>query len=70
MTCPHLRYRSNDGEHDFDHERPYCTVVERFVSPMRADVCNDRYDFSHRTHCDVYQAVAERTVDAASRSLD
>jgi hypothetical protein len=21
---------------------------------MRADVCNDRYEFEHRNHCEIY----------------
>jgi hypothetical protein len=50
-----------DGERDaaggrrFDGERAYCTVVDEFVQPMRADVCNDRYDLSHATHCEYYR---------------
>ncbi|WP_254839548.1 hypothetical protein [Natronomonas marina] len=65
MACPYLRYRASDEEHEFDHERPYCAAMGRFVSPMRADVCNDRHDFSHETHCDVYRRAEERTAEAA-----
>jgi hypothetical protein len=39
----------------FDVERAFCTVVEEFVQPMRADVCNDRYDLSHASHCEYYR---------------
>jgi hypothetical protein len=60
MACPYLRYQSSDGEHEFDHERPYCAVEEEFVSPMRADICNDRHDFDHEGDCDVYQRAVER----------
>ncbi|WP_311170775.1 hypothetical protein [Halobellus ordinarius] len=70
MTCSYLCYRSSDGKHDFDHERPYCTATGSFVSPMRADICNDRHEFSHTTHCEIYQRVAERTADAAVGTLD
>lgn len=55
MVCPHLDYRDADGEHSFDHERPFCEIQEAFVSPMEADLCNDRADFDHETHCAVYQ---------------
>lgn len=50
--CPHLAYR---GEQSFDHERAYCTVVERFVQPMRADVCNGRHDLAPRRHCEFFR---------------
>ena len=65
MTCPYLEYRREDGERTFDHERPHCPAVG-FVSPMRADVCNDRYDFHHATHCDVFERLAgeESSADA------
>lgn len=65
MTCPRLEYRSADDSQSFDHERPYCTELGEFVSPMRADVCNDRFDFSHADHCEVFRAIDRRpTVDA------
>jgi hypothetical protein len=73
MTCPYLRYRSSDEEHEFDHERPFCSLKTGFVSPMRADICNDRHQFSHDTHCELYREVAEQTddsADAAVGSLD
>ena len=59
MTCPRLEYRSSDEDHEFDHERPYCTVMGEFVSPMKADVCNDRFAFHHQDHCEVFQSLAE-----------
>jgi hypothetical protein len=55
MTCPYLEYRDADEEHAFDTERAYCTAVDRFVQPMRADVCNDRYDLRHETDCEFYR---------------
>ena len=61
MVCPFLSYQSEDETNEFDHDRPYCTVSKSFVSPMQADVCNDRHDFEHTSHCEVYrEAVAER----------
>jgi len=58
VPCPHLSYRRRDEERSFDHERPHCAAVG-FVSPMRADACNDRYGFDHASHCDVYRELAE-----------
>lgn len=55
MTCPYLEYRRENDSHTFDHDRPYCALNDEFVSPMQADVCNDRHEFDHRTQCDVYQ---------------
>lgn len=56
MTCPHLEYRAEAGDQSFDHERPYCAVADRFVEPMRADVCNDRHDLSHAEDCEIFLA--------------
>ncbi|MES3518422.1 MAG: hypothetical protein PPP58_12245 [Natronomonas sp.] len=58
MTCPHLTYRRSDDSEDgpeFDTPRAYCGVVEAFVQPMRADVCNDRYELDHATDCEFYE---------------
>jgi len=55
MACPHLTYRSGDGDHEFDTERAYCTVADRFVQPMRADICNDRYDLDHASDCEIFR---------------
>lgn len=59
MTCPHLEYRKSGPDHTegpaFDHQRPYCRVQETFVSPMRADICNDRFDFHHGVDCEVFK---------------
>ena len=54
MACPHLAYRSlGSGE-----ERAFCTIADRFVAPLRADVCHDRWTFDHETHCEIYRAWA------------
>jgi hypothetical protein len=55
MTCPLLEYRDGDDDHAFDVERAYCTAVDAFVQPMRADVCNDRYDLHHAEDCEYYR---------------
>nr|WP_276239078.1 3-keto-5-aminohexanoate cleavage protein [Halobaculum sp. DT55] len=61
-TCPFLAYRREGDGQSFDHERPYCTVTDQFVSPMQADVCNDRHSFDHRSHCDIYREYVESEV--------
>ena len=55
MTCPHLEYREEGDGREFDTARAYCTVTEEFVQPMRADVCNDRYDLDHAAHCEIFR---------------
>ncbi len=55
MTCPHLEYRREGEGKTFDHERPYCGVVDSFVQPMRADICANRYDLEHGQHCEIYR---------------
>lgn len=57
MTCPHLAYRTPAEVAD-GQPRAYCEVVDRFVQPMRADICNDRYDLDHETHCEIYREEA------------
>jgi hypothetical protein len=57
MTCPKLSYRQSAGDQEFETERAYCTVVEEFVSPMRADVCNDRHELNHERDCEFFREV-------------
>lgn len=64
MVCPHLRYRREGNGKSFDHERAYCTVMDAFCTPMRADVCNDRFDFDHESHCAVFQEHAASEYEA------
>jgi hypothetical protein len=59
MGCPYLEYREGDETQSFDHERAYCTAAETFVQPMRADICNDRYDLHHGQHCEIFRAYSE-----------
>jgi hypothetical protein len=70
MACPFLEYRDAAGEQSFDEPRAYCTAAGRFVQPMRADVCNDRYDLDHATDCEIYLAHADEAADDASPDGD
>jgi hypothetical protein len=66
MVCPYLEYRDGSDEPDrdsFDEARAYCTAADRFVQPMRADICNDRYDLVHDRDCEIYREHAD---DAAA----
>ncbi len=56
MACPYLAYRRGDDDRTFDEQRAYCTAVDRFVQPLRADVCNDRHDLDHAAHCELFRA--------------
>jgi hypothetical protein len=59
MTCPYLEYHREIGEMAesvFDEPRAYCTAADTFVQPMRADICNDRYDLDHAANCEIYRA--------------
>lgn len=63
VTCPYLDYRDEASERSFDEPRAYCTAANTFVQPMRADICNDRYDLDHETDCEIYrEAEAENGV--------
>jgi hypothetical protein len=56
MACPYLEYHRevDDETFEFDEPRAYCTAAETFVQPMRADICNDRYDLNHAADCEIY----------------
>jgi hypothetical protein len=69
MTCPLREYRDGDGDRSFDVARAYCTAVDAFVQPMRADVCNDRYDLHHAEDCEFYDEHV-RTPDDGEDSSD
>jgi len=56
MVCPYLEYRRKADGKSFDTERAYCGAAEQFVQPMRADVCNDRYELDHATDCEIFLA--------------
>jgi len=53
--CPHLDYRASGDGREFGTARAYCTAVESFVEPMRADVCNARYGLDFETDCEFYE---------------
>lgn len=55
MTCPFLSYRKSADGATFDEARAYCEAEERFVQPMRADICNDRFDLDHAEDCEIYR---------------
>ncbi|MFP8954737.1 hypothetical protein ACLI4Z_17495 [Natrialbaceae archaeon A-arb3/5] len=55
MSCPFLEYRNDGDGHRFDEPRAYCTAADRFVQPMRADICTGRYDLAHDRHCEIYR---------------
>jgi len=55
VTCPHLEYRREVDEERFETARAYCSIAREFVQPMRADICNDRYDLDHASHCEIYR---------------
>ncbi|WP_247001871.1 hypothetical protein [Halosolutus gelatinilyticus] len=65
MGCPYLEYRRESGDLAFDRERAYCTAADRFVQPMRADICNDRYDLVHSDHCEIYREHAVGATEPA-----
>lgn len=58
-ACEFLERRrsgdGDDGDAEFDHERPYCTAVDAFVQPMRADVCAKRYGLDPESDCEFYR---------------
>lgn len=53
--CDHLEYRDTAGETSFEHERPFCTVVDEFVQPMRADICAARHGLDPAEVCEYYR---------------
>ena len=59
MSCPYLEYREAVDDRTFDVARAYCTAAGRFVQPMRADLCNDRYDLDHTRDCELYRAAED-----------
>lgn len=53
--CEYLEYRRGANGTEFDTERAYCTVVDQFIQPMRADICNARYDLRPERDCEYYE---------------
>ena len=69
MVCPYLEYRDGSDDPDraaFDEARAYCTAAGQFVQPMRADICNDRYDLVHDRDCEIYRDHADDAQTAGS----
>jgi len=54
-SCEFLERRRAGDDAEFDGERPYCTAVDAFVQPMRADVCAKRYGLDPETDCEFYR---------------
>ncbi|QLG61726.1 hypothetical protein [Halorarum salinum] len=61
--CRYLEYRAEGDGKEFDVERAYCTAAQRFVQPMRADVCNRRYDLEPERDCEYYEAAESAGAD-------
>lgn len=53
--CAHLEYREAANGKQFDHERPFCSVIDEFVQPMRADICAARHDLDPAADCEYYR---------------
>lgn len=66
MNCPYLTYRTSGGEVTFDTDRAYCTVVDEFVQPLRADMCNERGELSYEEHCEYYRRAEGLDPDAGT----
>jgi hypothetical protein len=58
-NCKYLEYRQEADGKSFDVERAYCTAAGTFVQPMRADICNERYDLRPADDCEFYAAASE-----------
>lgn len=52
--CPYLDHRRESDDQSFETERAYCTISEKFVQAMRADICNRRYGLDPETDCEIY----------------
>lgn len=57
MACHYLEFREADAGTTFEHARPFCTAVEQFVQPMRADICSERYGLTPDEHCEFYLGI-------------
>jgi hypothetical protein len=53
--CSYLEYRTEGDGQSFDTERAYCTAVDEFVQPMRADICSRRFGLEPGTDCEHYR---------------
>ncbi|TKX75956.1 hypothetical protein EXE46_00090 [Halorubrum sp. GN11_10-6_MGM] len=68
--CQHLTYRESGDGKSFETARAFCTVTESFVQPMRADICNARYDLDPATDCEFYVDSQAEPADDASPDAD
>ncbi|TKX87878.1 hypothetical protein EXE43_00955 [Halorubrum sp. SS5] len=69
-TCQHLTYLEEGDAKSFETARAFCAVTESFVQPMRADVCNARYDLDPATDCEFYVEPGAGAGDDADREDD
>lgn len=67
--CKYLEYRQEASSGRFDTERAYCTAVEQFVQPMRADICNYRYGLSPERNCEYYEAAESSDTDQGGETV-
>lgn len=63
-----MAYREEGDGQSFETARAFCTVTESFVQPMRADICNARYELDPATDCEFY--VAPESTDGESETPD
>lgn len=54
MACPYSEHRREADDRTFDTARACCLAIKEFVQPMRAGICNDRYDLDHTADCEFY----------------
>lgn len=54
--CEYVEYKATANGKEFDTERPYCTIADQFVQPMRGDICAKRYSLSPDVDCEIYRS--------------
>lgn len=55
MACPHLEYRTSNGDREFDTARAFCGVADAFVQPVHADICTERYGLTPESDCEIFR---------------
>jgi hypothetical protein len=69
-ACHHLAYRKEGEGKSFETARAFCTVTESFVQPMRADICNARYELDPATDCEFYVEPDAEATDGSDAGAD
>lgn len=68
--CKYLQYsREADGK-QFNTKRAYCTAAEQFVQPMRADICNYRYNLKPEQDCEYYEDAESPDADQSNETSE